>query len=112
MIDIFKKWLDRYFHHEEAILLLVIIVTGLVVVITMGDILAPVIASVILAYLMQGVSSRLQRLSVPRGIAVTTAFTLFMGGFLAFLLIFMPMAISMLRVHDIEDEKARGKGEG
>ncbi len=92
MLDIFKKWFDRYFHHEEAILLLVIIVIGLLVVITIGNILAPVIASLILAYLMQGVSTRLQRLSVPPGIAATTAFMLFMGGFLAFLFIFMPLA--------------------
>lgn len=96
MIEIFKKWLNRYFHHEEAILLLVIIVIGLVVIITMGDILAPVIASLILAYLMQGVSTRLQRVSVPRGLAVMAAFTVFMGGFLVFLLIFLPLAWKQL----------------
>ncbi|MFT5484840.1 MAG: putative permease, partial [Halieaceae bacterium] len=96
MLDVFRRWIDRYFHHEEAILLLVIIVAGIVAVVMMGGTLAPVIASMILAYLMQGISSRLQRIGVPRGLAVGAAYTIFIGCFLAALLVFLPLAWKQL----------------
>jgi putative permease len=96
MLDVFRKWIDQVFHHEEAILLLVLLVVGMIIIITLGGILAPVIGSLILAYLMQGVSARLLHIGVPRGIAVTAAFTLFIGGFLAFLFIFLPLAWKQL----------------
>ena len=52
MLDIFEKWYRRYLFEEESILLLVMVIISVALLMTIGDILAPVIASLILAYLM------------------------------------------------------------
>ena len=65
MLDIFEKWYKRYLFEEESILLLVLLIISVALLMTIGDILAPVIASLILAYLMQGVANVLERLGLP-----------------------------------------------
>ena len=59
MIDIFKKWYDRYLSEEESVLLLVMLLGGLLLLATVGDILTPIFVAVVLAYLMQGVANQL-----------------------------------------------------
>lgn len=57
MRKIFSKWIDRYFSDEEALLLFVLLAGSLVVILTLGQALAPVFAGIILAFLMQGAST-------------------------------------------------------
>ena len=52
MLDIFNKWYKRYLFEEESVLLLVLLLLAVVLLATIGDILAPVVASIVLAYLM------------------------------------------------------------
>ena len=42
MLEIFRKWYERYFFEEESILLLVLLVLGLLVLLTWGDILVKI----------------------------------------------------------------------
>jgi putative permease len=92
MISILKKWVDQIFAEEEALLLLLLIAAALVVVITMGHVLAPVITSIILAFMMQGVILRLRQYNVPHWLAVLSAFMVFIGSFFILLLVVVPMA--------------------
>ncbi len=92
MIRVFKKWLSLYFHDEEALILLLLLFAGLVLVVSMGQVLAPVIASVIIAFLLQGVIGRLIRYKVPQPVAVTVAFLLFVGGSCAVIFVVLPLA--------------------
>ncbi len=48
-------------------------------VLTLGGMLAPVLSGMVLAYLMQGLVSTLERLRLPGGLAVGLVFALFMG---------------------------------
>lgn len=91
MITIFKGWIDRYFSNEEAVLLIVLIVASLVIVLTMGAILAPMIASIIIAFLMQGVVARLRSWGAPHWAAVTVAFTLLIVMLASLLLVLFPV---------------------
>jgi putative permease len=92
MLDIFQKWYERYFFEEESILLLVLIAVGLGLVLLIGDILAPVLAAIILAYLMQGLTSQLMRLGLPQWVAFVASFAVFVGLFFGFLLGIAPLA--------------------
>ena len=92
MISVFKKWLDQLFGDEEAIILLLLIFGSLLLVVSMGGVLAPVITSLILAFLMQGMIKQLTARKVPQWLAVTVAFMVFIGTFFAVLLVVLPLA--------------------
>ena len=92
MIGVFRKWLDQLFGDEEAIILLLLIFGSLLLIVTMGGVLAPVITSLILAFLMQGMIKQLTAKRVPQWLAVTAAFIVFIGSFFAILLVVLPLA--------------------
>ncbi len=91
MLDIFRKWYESYFYEEESILLLVLLAIGLLLVLTIGDILAPVLAAIVLAFLMQGISGQLTQRGVPEWLALTISFAVFVGFFFGFLLLVFPL---------------------
>lgn len=92
MVEVLKKWIDQIFVEEEAIILLLIIFGSLLLMITMGNVLAPVVSSLILAFMMQGVIDQLMRRNVPQWAAVSVAFFIFVGSFLLALLVVLPLA--------------------
>ena len=53
MVNVIKDWFHKYFSHPEAVLLVVLISAGLALIIFWGAILTPVLASIIIAYLLQ-----------------------------------------------------------
>ena len=81
MLDIFNKWYRRYLFEEESVLLLVLLTIAVVLLMTIGDILAPVLAALVLAFLMQGVAGQLERHGVPKWLGVSIAYILFVGVF-------------------------------
>jgi len=92
MRKIFSKWIERYFSDEEALLLFVLLGAALLVILTLGQALAPVFAGIILAFLMQGGVNRLKQHKVPHLLSVILVFLAFIGGVLALLFIVMPLA--------------------
>jgi len=69
MYDIFRDWYTRNFSDPQAVILafLLLVVFGLVWLV--GDIMAPVLVSLILAYLLEGVVAAMRRWHVPRTVA-------------------------------------------
>ena len=91
MLEIFQKWYERYFFEEESILLLVLLAVGLVLLLTIGDILTPVLAAIVLAFLMQGLAVRLMAMGATQWLAVSCSFTVFVGFFFGALFVLLPM---------------------
>ena len=91
MLDIFNKWYKRYLFEEESVLLLVLLVVAVALLMTIGDILAPVVASIVLAYLMQGLAGRLEQRGLPGWVGVSVAYTLFVGIFFGVTLGLLPL---------------------
>lgn len=96
MLKVVRSWFDQYFSDEEAVVLFLILAGGLCVVVVWGDILAPVIASAILAFVLQGVVTYLTEKGVSPRIAVYGAFVLFIGVVLAFLFALLPLVWTQL----------------
>jgi putative permease len=96
MIDIFRRWVTRYFAHEEAVALLAVMVLGIAAVLLIGDIMAPVIAGIIIAFLLQGLVTTLERRRVPSRVAMLIAFVVFLGGAVAVVLFVMPLLWNQL----------------
>lgn len=91
MLEIFKEWYQRYLFEEEAIVLLVLLMLSLLLLATIGDILAPLLAAIVLAYLVQGIVNLLCRLGLPQWLGFALAFTAFLGAFVAVLLGLLPL---------------------
>lgn len=69
----------RYFSNVEAIILFFFLITLLIVFEYFGDILKPLFASVLIAYLLSGVVNMLERLGIPHLVAVLLVYSLFLG---------------------------------
>lgn len=83
-------WFKRYFSDPEVIFLALLLMVGFVVIILMGEMLAPVLASVVIAYLLEGLVSGIQRRGAPRFIAVLLVFFVFLMFVVVVLFILMP----------------------
>ncbi|GGK69276.1 AI-2E family transporter [Amphritea balenae] len=92
MRKIFSKWIDSYFSNEEVMLLLVLLVGAFGVILYLGQALTPVFTSIILAFLMQGLSEWLRKRNVPHLASVILVFILFVSILLSLLLFIMPLA--------------------
>lgn len=92
MMEVFEKWYRRYLSEEESVLLLVLLAVAVALLMTIGDILAPLLAAIVLAYLMQGISSQLQNHGVPPWLGVSIAYVVFIGGFFGVTLGLLPLA--------------------
>jgi len=91
MLDIFHKWYRRYLFEEESVLLLVLLTIGVVLLMSIGDILAPVLAALVLAFLMEGLADQLERHGLPQWLGVTVAYVVFVGVFFAVTLGLAPL---------------------
>lgn len=84
MIELVKKWYNRYFSDPQAIILTAVLVVGATIILTMGNMLLPVFASIVIAYLLEGVVRRMQYYGAKRLTAVILVFSVFIA-FLIFL---------------------------
>ncbi len=91
MFKVLRDWIQRYFSDEEAVVLAVLLFLAFTAVLTLGGMLAPVLAGMVLAYLMQGLVVTLERLRVPGGAAVGLVFALFMGVLMVFIVVVVPL---------------------
>ncbi|MCS3472378.1 putative permease [Pseudomonas sp. JUb42] len=91
MFKVLRDWVHRYFSDEEAVVLAVLLVVAFTVVLKLGGMLAPVLAGMVLAFLMQGMVNLLERMRVPESGAVGLVFMLFMGVLAVIMLVLVPL---------------------
>ncbi len=91
MFKVLRNWVQRYFSDEEAVVMAVLLVLAFAAILTFGGMLAPVLAGLVLAFLMQGLVRTLQRLRVPQVAAVWLVFACFMGLLGVCLLVLIPL---------------------
>jgi putative permease len=91
MLNVIKSWFEKYFSDEEAVVVFVLLIVSSLVIINLGSMMAPVIGSIIVAYVLQGLVGKLQRLKIPHIYSVLTVFTVFVGVMLATFLVVMPL---------------------
>jgi len=85
----FSESLKRFLPNSQAIALAIIVIVSFVLIYSLSDLLMPVFASIVLAYLLEGLVSKAEKVKLPRLPAVYLVFTVFMTclGFLLFYLI-------------------------
>lgn len=75
---VITDWLQRTFSDPQIVFLTLVLAAGFAIILTLGEMLTPVIASAVIAYLLEGLVVQLQRHGVPRLLAVTLVFIVFM----------------------------------
>ena len=91
MIQIFRDWLNRNFSDPQIVILAVLIILGFVGIFFLGDMLLPVFASIVIAYLLDGMVESLRRWKVPRMAAMLIVFTIFMASLLLSIVGLLPL---------------------
>ena len=90
MFQQIRQWMDRSFSDPQILILSFLLITGFVLVFMFGGLLIPVFASVVIAYLLDGMVNRLAVLKMPRPVRVTVVFLFFLAGLLAVIIILLP----------------------
>lgn len=77
-MQVIKDWFSRYLSDPQIIFLILLLFVILMVVQTMGKMLTPVLASLVIAYLLEGLVYQLEDRGVPRLAAVSLVFLTFL----------------------------------
>jgi len=76
-MTVIENWYKRIFSDPQVVLLGVVLLFGFLSVIYLGDMLAPVLASLVIAYLLDGLIIQMRRRGMPRMPAVWVVFFVF-----------------------------------
>ncbi len=79
MIGYIKNWYQRHFSNPQVVILALFLIIGFAVVIFAGDVLAPLLASIVIAYVLDGAVEILRRSKIPRFIALIIVFFAFIA---------------------------------
>ena len=90
-MDFLRAWFKRTFADPQVVILGLFLLVGFAVVFGLGRYLAPVFASIVIAYLLEAVVMRLERLVMPRLAAVFVVFVFFLATLFFLLFGLVPM---------------------
>ena len=79
MANAIRAWFERHFSDPQVIGLAAVLVGGFAIIYLAGEMLTPVIASIVIAYLLEGLVGLLERKRAPRLAAVLVVFIAFMA---------------------------------
>ncbi len=96
MIKVFHGFYERYFAEEEAIIFTVLLILFFTVMMTMGSIIAPMLWSLVITYMLQGLVNSMERLHVPHHLSVYFVYFVFLGLTILIMLFALPFAWNRL----------------
>lgn len=111
MLEIIKDWYHRNFSDPQAVILLLFLIAGFLIVIYMGGMLAPILASVVIAYMLEAVVTLLQGHHVPRIGAVMLVYIIFLLLVLFLILWLIPVVSGQITqlVQELPNQIDRGQ---
>ena len=95
-MDLIKDWLKRQLSNPQIVLLATLLLVVFLTIFFLGDFLAPVLASVVIAYLLDGIIMRFQKHGIPRLVAVCGVFVLFLVSIFLLFFVVLPSLVSEL----------------
>ncbi len=91
-MKIVANWFRRHFSDPQIIVLALLLLLLFAVLVTMGDMLLPLLASLVIAYLLEGLVGRLERLGWPRLASVILVYLAFLVFVVMVLVGVLPLA--------------------
>ena len=110
-MELLRNWFRRSFSDPQVVILGLFLVIGFAIIIGLGKWLAPMFASLVIAYLLEAIVGRLQKFGMSRMPAVIIVFLLFMALLLFLLFGLAPIVTRQLTqlVQQFPDYIARGQ---
>ena len=96
-MNFFRSWYQRHFSNPELVILVLSLLLGTIAILTFGRYLVPVIIALILAYVLDGFVAFLERIRVPRLLAVFIVFHLFLAAVVFLLFFLLPLLATQVR---------------
>ena len=96
MLTVIRKWFHRYFSDPEAVYLTILLLAVILVFTLMGNILVPIIASIIIAYLLVGFVNKLKQWHIPHLLAVSLVYLLFLSAVVVLFVWLLPLLFQQL----------------
>ena len=91
MLNMLRDWFNQRFSDPQIIILWFLLISGFLIIVFLGEMLTPVFAGLIIAYLLEGIVATLQKLKIPRKISVLISFLLFIFCSLLLLVGLLPL---------------------
>jgi len=91
MLEVLRQWYERNLTDPQIVILTMILIIGFTLTILLSEYLAPFMVSIVFAYLLEGLVAKLQRLKMPRVVAVSLVTTVSLALMLITLLVLVPL---------------------
>ncbi len=110
-MNLLTSWFKRTFADPQVVILGIVLVVGVAIIAGLGQMLAPVFAGIVIAYLLEAVVIRLQKVGLPRLASVLLVFLLFLASLFFLLFGLLPMLTRQLTqlVQQIPNYIAQGQ---
>ncbi len=89
--DQFRSWIDRVFSDPQVLVLALMLIMGCILIVMLSDILMPVFAAGVIAYLLDGIVGLLAHIKMPRLPTVLIVYGLFLTLVTFILLAIVPL---------------------
>jgi putative permease len=86
-----QRTIKRVFPNTQAASLAIIVLVSFVLIYSLSDLLMPVFVSIVIAYLLEGIVNKSEKLQIPRFTAVMLVFSLFVTSLVFLLFILIPI---------------------
>ena len=111
MLKLLGDWYHKHFNDPQVAILALLLVLGATVLYFIGDVLTPILAAIIIAYLLDGAVSLLIQRKIPRFIAILFTFSIFILLLLIVLFILAPILIRQATQFVLEIPKMFAQGQ-
>ena len=95
-MNVISSWFKRNFSDPQIVILISALIIGFVFIIYFGRPLAPFLTSIVVAYLLESVITRLEKLKFPRVLAVGLVFLIFVALMLVLMIWLVPKLTSQV----------------
>jgi putative permease len=91
VIDLLRQWYLRYFSDPQAVVLAFLLLGGTLVVLLLGRMLAPLLTAIVIAYLLDGPITWMERHGIRRLIGVASVLIVFLAMMFVVSLAILPL---------------------
>ena len=96
MIEVIKGWFEKHFSDPQAIILVSFLLLGAIFILYLGKILTPVLAGIVIAYVLEGLVKKISLCGAPRFVSFLISYALFITALALILFGLIPLVISQV----------------
>ena len=111
MLKLVSNWYEKHFNDPQVAILALLLFLGAMLLYFFGDVLAPLLAAVMIAYLLDGVVSLLYKKGFPNFIAILITYSVFIIALLVVLFILAPLLFQQTTQFVLEIPKMLSQGQ-